>query len=79
METKFQNETALHEEDSWSLDADQMIFMLQHHNPIEDAYERNDMDFLTQLEQSDEYIAAFGDMGWDEAYDRYETMIDGGA
>jgi len=65
-------------QDDWTLDADQMLFMLQHHNPIETAYASGDMEFLRELAQSEAYIAAFGDMSWDEAYDRYECMLEDG-
>lgn len=62
--------------DDWTLDADQMIFMLQHHNAIEAAYEKDDTAYLKRLANSDEYKAIFGDMSFDEAYDRYETVIE---
>ena len=62
--------------DDWSLSSDQMIFMLQHNNEIEAAYERDDLEFLRSLAASDEYKAAFGDMSFDEAYDRYETLLE---
>ncbi len=61
-------------EDDWTLNAAQMIFMLQHHNPIETAYADDDVEFLRLLSKSEAYRAAFGDMPWDEPYDRYEHM-----
>ena len=61
---------------AWILNADQMTFMLQHHNAIETAYAANDIDFLRELAKSDAYRKLFGEMGWDEAYDRYETMLE---
>ncbi len=61
------------ERDDWSLTAEQMLFMMRHHNPILAAYEREDMDFLRQLAASQDYKAAFGNMSWDEAFDRYES------
>jgi hypothetical protein len=63
-------------EDDWTLNADQMLFMLQHHNPIEAAYASDDLDFLRELAKSKAYMAAFGAMPWDEAYDRYECISD---
>jgi hypothetical protein len=62
--------------DDWSLSSDQMIFMLQHNNEIEAAYERDDLEFLRSLAASDEYKSVFGDMSFDEAYDRYETLLE---
>ena len=62
---------------TWILNADQMTFMLQHHNVIEAAYSSNDLDFLCELAASEPYLAVFGHMGWDEAYDRYETLLEG--
>ena len=32
------------QQDDWTLNTEQMIFMLQHHNPIEAAYEADDME-----------------------------------
>jgi hypothetical protein len=60
----------------WTLSADQMIFMLQHHNGIEAAYEADDLEALRELAASDEYKAIFGDMSFDEAYDRYECTLE---
>ena len=59
-------------DDDWALGGDQLAFMLQHHDQIEAAYDSDDMTFLDELESSPEYKALFGDMPWDEAYDRYE-------
>ena len=59
-------------DDDWALEGDQLAFMLQHHDQIEAAYDSDDMTFLDELESSPEYKALFGDMPWDEAYDRYE-------
>jgi hypothetical protein len=70
--------TQLEQSDDWSLNANQMLFMLEHHNPIETAYASDDLDFLSELAKSNAYIAAFGDMSWDEAYDRYECMLEAG-
>jgi hypothetical protein len=50
-----------------------MLFMLQHHNAIESAYETEDIAFLRELADSPAYKAVFGSMGWDAAYDRYES------
>ncbi|MEO8396499.1 MAG: hypothetical protein ABI700_26130 [Chloroflexota bacterium] len=64
------------QQDDWTLNADQMIFMLQHHNLIEAAYEADDLEALRKLADSDEYKAIFGAMSFDEAYDRYEGMLE---
>jgi hypothetical protein len=56
----------------WALQGKQLAFMLQHHDEIELAYAGEDMEALDKLESSTEYKALFGDMPWDEAYDRYE-------
>ncbi len=64
------------QQDDWTLNTDQMIFMLQHHNQIEAAYTAEDMEFLRELSVSAAYRAVFGDMGFDEAYDRYECMLE---
>lgn len=64
------------EQDDWTLNADQMIFMLQHHNPIEAAYKENQMDYLRELADSITYKVVFGNISFDEAYDRYECMLE---
>jgi hypothetical protein len=60
------------DDDSWALQGAQLAFMLQHHDEIETAYASEDMTFLDRLESSEEYRNLFGDMPWDEAYDRFE-------
>lgn len=62
-------------DNDWVLNADQMIFMLQHHNAVAAAYEANDLAFLRSLAESKGYKAVFGNMSWDEAFDRYEEML----
>jgi len=56
----------------WALADEQLGFMIRHHELIENAYARDDMEALRELARSAEYRAAFGEMSWDEAYDRYE-------
>ena len=60
---------------SWTLTTDQMIFMLENHNIIEAAYSTNDLAALRHLADSRRYKAVFGEISWDEAFDRYETAI----
>lgn len=67
------NETAV---DEWSLTTDQMVFMLQYHNQIETAYAAQDLDYLRELAASGAFQAIFGDMSFDEAYDRYECTLE---
>ncbi len=56
----------------WVLEGAQLAFMLQHHDAIEAAYAAEEIAVLDRLEKSEEYRAFFGDMPWDEAYDRFE-------
>lgn len=63
-------------EDDWSLDIDQMLFMLQNHNVISEAFEQDDMESLQALEASAEFRELFGEMTFDEAFDRYECAIE---
>lgn len=63
-------------DDEWSLNTDQMIFMMQHHNLIEQAFADDDMDSLRALAASEAYKMIFHDMSFDEAYDRYESMLE---
>jgi hypothetical protein len=64
------------ENDSWTLTTDQMIFMLQYHNAVEAAYANDDMDFLRSLAASEAFVSVFGEMIFDEAYDRYESTLE---
>lgn len=59
-------------DEDWALQGAQLAFMLQHQDDIEAAYASDDMARLDVLEGSPEYKALFGDMPWDEAYDRFE-------
>lgn len=63
---------ALDAADEWALTGAQLAFMVQHHEMIETAYDQDDVAALDALAESPEYKALFGDMPWDEAYDRYE-------
>lgn len=63
-------------EREWILNTNQAIFMLTHHNAIETAYANEDMKALRKIAASKEYRKLFGKMTWDEAYDRYETMLE---
>jgi hypothetical protein len=65
-------------DDNWTLNANQMLYMLQNHNVIEAAFAEDDLGSLRQLAVSHEFRALFGDMSFDEAYDRYETMLEAG-
>jgi hypothetical protein len=62
--------------DHWILDTDQMIFMMQHHNMIEAAYASEDLDSLRLLAASEAFKSVFGEMSFDEAYDRYECALE---
>lgn len=76
MKFEILNTQSTESDDDWSLTTDQMVFMMQHHNAIEEAYQNDDMDYLRGIESSAEYRALFGGMSWDEAYDRYECMVE---
>ena len=61
--------------DDWTLSGEQTIYFLKYSNLIEAAYTKDDMGTLRTLAASDEFKASFGNMRWDEAYDRYEEMV----
>lgn len=63
-------------ENDWALTPEQMLFLMQRHNVIETAYANDDLESLRTLASSKEFTALFGSMGFDEAYDRYETMLE---
>lgn|GEM_PF-3250856 len=57
------------------LNEEQFAFMKKHHAQIEHSmvyFSSGGHDFIDGLEASEEYKAVFGDMLWDDAYDRYE-------
>lgn len=67
--------------DDWMLTIEQAFWMLGHASIIE-AWQNAPDDDLTAWSafddavQSDEFKALFGTMSFDEAYDRYETMLE---
>ncbi|GEM_PF-2388668 len=67
-----QQKLDMEEQAAWTLSPEQMLFMLQHHNAIEAAFSRDDMEFLRELSAREAFVSVFGEMGIDEAYDRYE-------
>ena len=66
----------IEEKDDWTLTPDQMFFLMQRHNPIFEAYAKDDMAYLDSIEHSDEYRSIFGSMSFDEAIDRYECEFE---
>lgn len=56
-----------------TLTVDQMIWMMNHHNAIIAAYDRDELSRLDEFIDTDEYRNIFGAMDWDTAYDLYET------
>lgn len=72
----FQQSETTTNEDNWTLTSEQMIFMLQYNNYIEEAFRKDDFAALQTLADSEEYQQVFGDMSFDEAFDRYETTVE---
>jgi hypothetical protein len=58
----------------WSLTPQQMLFMMQNHNALEIAFADDDIKFLRAFGASEEFKTLFGDMSFDEAFDRYEEI-----
>ncbi|MEP6987376.1 MAG: hypothetical protein ABI970_17355 [Chloroflexota bacterium] len=75
-----QQKHAKHEIESneWTLTSHQMLFLMQNQNAIEKAYADSNLDFLRQFAESKVFKDLFGDMGFDEAYDRYESTLEAG-
>lgn len=69
--------------DDWTLNTEQMFWMLQNNNLILEGVAGNAPDEATEvvreLAATAEFKALFGDMGFDGAFDRYETMLEEGA
>lgn len=63
------------EDDDFILNAAQMQFMINAHNAAEAAYATEDWAIIDEITASDEWQRLFGDMSWDQAYDRYEIMM----
>lgn len=70
------NDQATDSEPAWGLNPEQMLFMMRHNNAIEAAYDEDDMAYFEHLVLTEEYKQAFADMSFDEAYDRYECMLE---
>ena len=69
--THQQNQT----HDDFRLSATQMEFMLRIHNAAEKAdHEQNDQFFIGLIASQD-WQSLFPDVGWDQTWDRYETLI----
>ena len=62
------------DEDDFSLNSAQMVFMMNCEAAIEKAEAEDDAQFFYDLADSPEYKALFGDMSIDQALDRYELM-----
>jgi len=56
----------------WTLTPEQITWMMQHANEIDDAYRADDTHRLDILSKTADYRALFGDMPFDEAIDRWE-------
>jgi hypothetical protein len=63
------------EEDDFTLNAAQMQFMINAHNAAETAYASKDWTIIDEVTASEEWRQLFGEMSWDQAYDRYEIMM----
>jgi hypothetical protein len=63
-------------ENDWTLTPEQMLFLMQHNNAFESAYTNDDLEALRAFASSEDYLTLFGNMGFDEAYDRYETILE---
>ncbi|MCI0714528.1 MAG: hypothetical protein L0154_30520 [Chloroflexi bacterium] len=61
--------------DDFVLNAAQMEFMINIDAAAEQADQEGNYDFFDDVVASEEWKSLFGDMSWDQAYDRYEIMI----
>ena len=62
-------------EDDFTLNAAQMEFMINVEVAVDEADRQDNDTFFDALVASDAWQMLFGDMSWDQAYDRYEIMI----
>ena len=64
----------------WTLEADQMLFMMNLNNVIEAANtgDKEAFETLLDLAVSNEYKTLFGEMGLDEAIYRYQSTLEVG-
>ena len=65
--------------DDWTLTPSQLAWMESHHIKIMFAYRFDGLAFNVRIDElkADGFRDVFRAMGWDEAYDRYETMTAG--
>jgi hypothetical protein len=61
--------------DDFRLSAEQMVFMINIDTAAELADKEDNYTFFDELVASDEWKKLFGEISWDNAYDRYEIMI----
>lgn len=61
--------------EDFTLTAAQIAFMINIDAAAERADAADDYDFFDGVVASDAWRGLFGDMSWDQAYDRYEIMI----
>jgi len=61
--------------DDFTLNVEQMVFMMNAINAIEQAENEGDKQFFVDLKNSPDYKRLFGEMSIDQAIDRYELMI----
>lgn len=62
--------------DDFTLTVDQMIFMMNAINAIEQAEADDDKQFFIDLKESAEYQRLFGQMSIDQAIDRFELTLE---
>jgi len=62
--------------DDFTLTVDQMIFMMNAINAIEQAEADDDKQFFIDLKESEEYQRLFGQMSIDQAIDRFELTLE---
>jgi GTP1/Obg family GTP-binding protein len=63
--------------DNWTLTEDQLRFMVIWYPSLRNIDNTFFKEFVDIIDNSDAYKQLFGDMPWDEAYDRFDCWLDG--
>jgi hypothetical protein len=66
----------MHGDPDWALTDEQFQYFKLYQQMIEDAFKEDNMEGLRAFAEGESFLAKFGDMGFDEAYDRFQDIVD---
>ena len=75
IERPLSDTTQAQSDDDFTLNTAQMVFMININPAAEKADQEDNFSFFDDIIASAEWKNLFGEMSWDQAYDRYEIML----